>query len=792
MSSAETLASLEFDRVRRIAASLAASSLGEARLLALAPLPTAAEAEHMAMLTGELVSLLVVADFPLHGLVDVREVLRQASVPGASLDPEALYAVALTARTGDNVRNFLIAHRQQAPLLNEQAKAIANQSKLAAAIEKAIGPDGEILDEASSNLKHLRGESRKEAKALESRMNGILQKWSSQGVLQDAVVSYRDGRLALPVKDEYRHRVQGVIVDTSASGSTVFLEPVETLELSNRIRQLEAEERREIHRILLDLTAQVHRQLDELRAMLDILAGLDELYGRAKLALRWDGVAVALNDNGHVRILRGRHPLLIERLKSKVIPLSFELLPPKRTIVISGPNAGGKTVVLKTVGIFALMASAGLFVPAAPGTELPFFAGVHADIGDAQSIESDLSTFTAHLGRLQRMVNDPAQPKLVLVDEIGASTDPALGAALAQAVLLELTRQGAITLVTTHHGALKAFAHETAGIENGSMAFDEASLEPTYHYRPGVPGSSYALEIAERVGFPAQILETARSFLGTGQLGLEELVSALSRKIEEYEKLRRESDIKLTEYAALQQLYAEKTKELKKAQAEVKAKAIAEAEAMIERTGRDMEAAIKELKKEQASKAAIQAARERIIAAHEEVEQKRAVVKQELAVDEPVRKRVTNPVVGQRVEIEDLNGIATIINLQRNGARVEVEIGGLRMWTDTRKLFEPHASDKQAKPARVDLNIQLDRGHVSMELDLRGKYGDEAIPELDSYLAAAADVGYKQVNIIHGKGTGALRVKVRDFLNSHPLVKSFHDGGRNRDDFGSTIVELSL
>lgn len=742
------------------------------------------------MLTGELVSLLVTSEFPLHGLLDIRELLRHASVPGASLEPEALVAIALTARAGDNVRAYLTTNRQQAPLLCEISKRIASHAKLAAAIEKAISPEGELLDEASPNLKHLRAESRKEAKSLENRLQSILQKWSGQGVLQDTIISYRDGRLALPVKDEYRHRVQGVIVDTSASGSTVFLEPVETLELSNRIRQLEAEARREIHRILLDLTAQVHRSLDDLRAMLEILAQFDELYGRAKLALRWDGVAVALNDNGHVRILRGRHPLLIERLKRGVVPLSFELLPPRRTIVISGPNAGGKTVVLKTVGIFALMASAGLFVPAAPGTELPFFVGVHADIGDAQSIESDLSTFTAHLGRLQRMVDDPSQPKLVLVDEIGASTDPALGAALAQAVLLELTSQGAITLVTTHHGALKAFAHETAGIENGSMAFDESSLVPTYGYRPGVPGSSYALEIAERVGFPQAILDTARSFLGTGQLGLEELVSDLSRKIEAYEKLRRESDVKLTEYAGLQKLYEEKTRELKKVQAEVKAKAIAEAEAMIERTGRDMEAAIQELKKEQASKAAIQAARERIIAAHEEVEQKRAVVQKELAADGPTRQRVTNPVVGQRVEIEDLNGIATVLAVQKGGARVEVEIGGLRMWTSASKLFQPHVSDSKARPARVELNVKLDHGHVSMELDLRGKYGDEAIPELDSYLAAAADVGYKQVNIIHGKGTGALRVKVRDFLNSHPLVKSFHDGGRNRDDFGSTIVEL--
>ncbi len=791
MISEQTLQALEFDRIRQVAASLATSSLGEERLLALAPTESMAEAERWMALTTELVQILSASDFPIYGLIDIRELLQQASVAGASLLPEQIFAVAMTIRTAEQIQSFLAAGRSKAPLLFELAKPLAPPTKVARQIERAISPEGEVLDDASPKLKQLRSDIRKESKALEHRMNAVLHKWADQGVLQDTVISFREGKLALPVKDEFRHRVQGVIVDSSASGATVFLEPVETLELSNRVRQISLEEKREIHRILLDLTAQIHEQLETLRDALAILAELDEFYARARLALKWECTAPELSEKGELRLLRARHPLLIERLKHKVIPLSLEVIPPLRTVVVSGPNAGGKTVLLKTVGLFGLMAACGLLVPAASGTVLPLFKGIHADIGDAQSIESDLSTFTAHLARLKSIVTDPARPKLVLVDEIGASTDPALGAALAQAVLLELTAQQAVSLVTTHHGTLKAFAHETGGMENGSMAFDEESLEPTYKYRPGVPGSSYALEIADRVGFPKAILETARGLINSGVLGLEQLVSELSRKIEEYEKLRRESDVKLNEYAALQKLYAEKTKELKKVQAEVKAKAVAEAEAMIERTGRDMDAAIQQLKKEQASKQAIQAARERIIAAREEVEKIREEVKKELKPSEPERQRIERCAIGDRVEIDGVQEVGVVVGMQKGGERVEVEVGGVRLWTERKKLFRPQARLSRDE-SKVKMNIALEKKWVPMQIDVRGKYGDEAIPEIESYLAAAVDNGYKEVTIIHGKGTGALRVKVRDLLNSHPLARSFRDGGQRGDDFGSTVVVLDV
>jgi DNA mismatch repair protein MutS2 len=787
MISEKTLSALEFDRVRKIAADLAASPLGSERLFALVPFATAGEAERCLMRTAEMIRVQTSGEFPIHGLGDVREPLAQAAVAGAALDPLDLLRLAETAETAVEVRAFLLKRKQTLPLLFDMGGAVADLHDVAKRITHALERDGSVRDEASPDLKRIRQAVRGETRALEDKLNGILHRWSESGVLQDSVVSYREGRFVLPVRDTMRSRVQGVIVDQSASGATVFMEPIETLELSNRLRQLENEEKREIHRILLDLTAAVHERLEDFTRTLEALAEFDEYYARARLALKWNAAEPILSDRGRIRLLRGRHPLLIERLKDQVVVLDLEMLPPLHALVISGPNAGGKTVVLKTVGLFSVMAATGLFIPVAPGSELPFFAGIHADIGDAQSIESDLSTFTAHVAKLQEMIADESAPKLILIDEIGASTDPALGAALAQTVLLKLVEQQAVTLVTTHHGALKAFAHETEGIENGSMAFDETSLKPTYAFRPGIPGSSYALEIAERVGFPKDLLKTARDFVGKGLLGLEELVSELSRKIEHYEKLRRESDLKLTEYAALQKLYAERTKQLARIQAETKAKAAAEADAMLDKASRDMDTIIRDMKKEKASRETVKHARETIGEIRENVEKTRREAEQIL---EPVVKRtpLEHVTVGERVEVENIEGAGTVVAVQKGGKRVEVEIGGARLWIDVSKLFAAPPEEKRSR--RVDMKFTLATEHVSDQLDLRGMYGDEALPLIDSHLAAASEANLKLVTLIHGKGTGALRAKVREFLNTHPLVKSYHDGGRNSDDFGCTVVEL--
>jgi DNA mismatch repair protein MutS2 len=791
----ETLFALEWERVITIAADLAASSLGAERLLALEVPLSRARADLVLKRTNEMVRVLTETDggLPIEGLTDIRDALKSASVEGASLDPLDLRRIAESLACTNRVRVQLYTRGETLPELAGLANRLWDHGSIARKIESAIDQDGELFDDASPDLKRLRHERRKESKHLEDRLGAIMQKWADQGYLQDSVVNYRDGKLVLPVRDDAKNKVQGVMVDTSASGATVFLEPVETLPISNKLRQIELEEKREIHKILLRLTALVYESLEEIVLSLEIMAEFDELYARARLALRWEGILPELNDSGVIRLWRAKHPLLLERVREKklstVVPLTIEMVPPVRSVVISGPNAGGKTVALKTVGLLSLMAGAGFFIPAASGSQLPHFASIWADIGDAQSLEGDLSTFTGHVARLRKMTEEEAQPKLLLVDEIGSSTDPAIGAALAQATLLEWTMQGAVSLVTTHHGALKAFAHETEGLQNGSMAFDEESLVPTYHFREGLPGSSYALEIAQRVGFPDQVLKRARGFLDKGALGLEELVSELSRKIEEYEKLRRESDLKLTQYEALSKLYQDRTEELKKIKAQAKKQALDEAEKLVEESRKEIENLVRDIKEKQAEKAAVTSAREKIRELRSKVDVEIKKTAKELKEPVPERKKLSKLEPGVRVGVEGVEGEGVVTNIKRNGKQAEVEMFGMRLWFDSEKLYQPEPSKKKKSP-QIRVNVKMTDEHIRSELDLRGKLGEEAIPIIDHYLAVAAEQRYPSVKIIHGKGTGMLRVHVREFLSRHPLVSKMYDGGANQDDFGSTIVEL--
>lgn len=794
MISEQTLTALEFDRIRQIASSLAVSMLGAERLEALAPLPSAEAVRVVQAKTAEMIRLLTESSggFPLDGLGDIREDLQGVSVEGKSAEPESLLRIADTVRAAVRVKTHLGSRKKTAPDLYEQTRQIADLDEVFEKIDAAIEPPGEVRDNASPELKKIRRAIGLETRRLENKMQDVLARWQAAGLLQEAVISFRGGHLTLPVKEDVRGRAKGVIVDHSASGATVFIEPLEAIEVSNHLRRLEIDEKHEIHRILMELTHLVFENLEDLWIALDILADIDDTYGRARLALRWEGVAPEINDTGVLRILAGRHPLLIERLKGKVVPLTLEMEPPIRAAVISGPNAGGKTVSLKCIGLFGVMAVAGLFLPAASGTELPFFRGIHADIGDAQSIESDLSTFTAHVRKLQEMVSDDSRPKLILVDEIGSSTDPAVGAALAQSVLRELIRQEALAFVTTHHGALKAFAHETEGLVNGSMAFDEQSLQPTYHYRPGLPGASYALEIATRVGFPERLLEEARGFVGEGILGLEELVGELSRKIEHYERLRRESDLKLTEYAAMQKLYEERAAELKKLKAETRQRALIEAEAILENTNRDIETAIRRIKEEQASRESIKAAKAKVVEVKSRLKEARVKVDKTLQpapAPEP-RQPLETVHVGDRVEIENPEGLGKVVSVQKGGKKALVEIGGMKLWLETSKLFAVRKQAKAERAPRVSVSIKLDEPYVTGQIDLRGRTAEEALPQLEKYLAAAANSRYPEVTLIHGKGTGMLRVKVHNFLDAHPLVRGYHDGGRDQNDFGSTVVQL--
>lgn len=788
------IGAVEFERVRSILAGLAASPLGRERLSALAPLAETEQVLRISRRTTEMAELLrePSGGFPIWGLQDIREELKRASIEGAALEGESLLKIAETLSVAKSVCDFLAKRKQKYPLLHGIAAKLSTFSDIESSVGRAIDETGEVRSDATAELKQIRRAIAKEEKHLHERLNSILLDWSAKGVVQEAVIALKGGRLVIPVKEAARNQVRGLIADQSASGATVFLEPVETLEISNQVRQLEIEETKEVHRILRALTGLVHERLPEIWQTLDILADLDEIYARGRLSTRWDCVAPVINLRGELKIRAGRHPLLLEWIKDATVPLDLEMGLPARTLVISGPNAGGKTVTLKTVGLFCLMAAAGLHVPAAPGTEIPHFETVFADIGDAQSIESDLSTFTAHLMKLREMVAEPSSRKLVLIDEIGSSTDPALGAALAQAVLEELNAQGAVTLCTTHQGALKAFAHGRPGFQNGSMAFDEATLKPTYGFRAGVPGASYAIEIAERVGLPPELLQRARAFLGSERVGLEELVAELSEKIESYEKLRRRSDLKATEFEGLQKLYAERIADLRRIEREHKKKALARAEELFQSANTELERAIREIKEGQARRETIKAAHERVENFKKKIaDEKAKLARADAAAHEPERAELLNhePEVGETVRVAGFDMPGRVVALQRGTNRVQIEIGSVKLWVRRGDLQAP--GPESPEPEHVTIKLELTERDLPSQLDIRGQFAEEALPVLDKYLLDCYTRGWNDVTVIHGKGTGSLRSKVREFLETHPLVEGFTDGGPNRDDFGSTLVQLA-
>jgi DNA mismatch repair protein MutS2 len=488
---------LECDKILEQIAGVALCPISVEQIRALQP---SNEADQIQRHLDELTEMRAVLDFddnfPLNSLPDLRPALQHLRIANRSLEIRQLIELAQFLANARRVRSYLLARREKYPLLAEIAQPLTPLQDVEAAIENAINvTDGSVKDSASPVLARVRKEIRRATVEARERLQSIVKKLAARDMLQEEVITFRDGRLVLMLKDEYRNRVPGLVHDESASGRTLFVEPMESVEMNNRIRQLQSAEREEIERILLELSNRLRLHLPKVQENLTRLVQLDVIHAKAHFSRQLDGAAPQLQKDGRLKLTGARHPLLLlssKKARAQVIPLDLELGDEIVTLILTGPNAGGKTVTLKTVGLLSLMALCGLHIPAQPDSQIPVFRRIFVDIGDRQSIEEDLSTFTSRLARLVDILRQTREGDLVLIDEIGSGTDPEAGAALAIAVLQELTQRRCATIVTTHHGALKSFAHETPGVANGSMAFDRDSLRPTYQFRPGVPGAIYA------------------------------------------------------------------------------------------------------------------------------------------------------------------------------------------------------------------------------------------------------------------------------------------------------------
>ena len=756
---AHTLRVLEYDKITALLAQRAASALGVERARELLPTPLVAFVRDRQQETSE--ARLIVAGhgpFPLGGIHDVRPLLVRAEVE-QNLTPHELLDMASTLIGGSRLKGFILRHAEKGPLLADRAKNINDFPQLTGDIETAIGRSGDVLDGASPALAAVRARLRVVAARVTERLNQIISSSSYRPMLQEPVIVMRDDRRCVPVRAEYRREIGGIVHDQSASGATLFIEPMVVVELNNELRQLEAKERVEIDRVLQKLTATVARQGTKIYGTVEILAGLDLASAKAKLADDMQAVEPVLNQRGIVRLRDARHPLLNPET---VVPSNIALGDKFKVILITGPNTGGKTVTLKTVGLLTLMAQAGMHIPAAPGSELAHFDQIYADIGDEQSIAQSLSTFSAHIVNIVRILKTVGTRALVLMDEIGAGTDPGEGAALAKAILSYLMTHNARVIATTHYGELKEFAYSRDGIENSAVEFDPETLRPTYRLLQGVPGSSNAFHIARRLGMPNGVVDEAM-----GNLGRQEVESGVvMQRLEKAKRIaddeRRRAERLTRDLDEMKAKYEARLRDLEILRREAKERAADEARTVIRAKTEKMENIIGELRRMGKEGRKTQSARKKMKTEADELIGGIGYEKEPLPADEADVPQSLKK--GDKVRVLSLGGATGDVLQNSSGDEVTVQVGVMRVTVPlstvraagtANRTVSGLPSDADAKgdtapkPAPKSRNsnasalAQEKALNISPEVTLIAQRVDAALPKLDKYLDDAYAAGLR-------------------------------------------------
>lgn len=777
----KTFRVLEFEKILTRLSTYASSSLGKELALALRPALNAAEIKEGQAETTEALFLLQSGErIPLGGIHDLRAAIKKAGLGGV-LSPEELAAVRETCRAARLFREFFRGEKEEtAPTLAALAAGLTAFPAVEEAIERAVTPEGEVKDSASPQLYRLRTQLR----ALQNRVRDKLEELvhgETRKYLQEALITLRNGRYVIPVKQEYRQVLPGIVHDQSASGATLFIEPMAIVEINNQLRQVEAEEEKEVARILTVLSAQVGEVAAPALGNLKILARLDLAFAKARYSQAIGGTEPVINNQAYLRLLSARHPLL----EGDVIPIDLELGRSFHTLVITGPNTGGKTVSLKTAGLLTLMAQAGLHIPAASGSEVGVFTGVYCDIGDEQSIEQSLSTFSSHLTTIIGILKEARdQNSLVLLDELGAGTDPAEGATLAVALLEEFHRRRVRTIATTHYGDLKVFAYHTPGVQNASVEFNPQTLAPTYRLLIGLPGRSNALAVASRLGLDPAIIARARELLSPGERRVEDLIGEIMKERQMLEEERRDaSALRLRAQREEQELKAELAK-WKAKREELLKEAREEARSLVRETRREMENLLRSLQESTDASARAKLANQARAAMAERLE---TLAEPLLPGDGGYRGALE---VGMKVKLAGFGQEGVILDFNEENALVQA--GAVRLWVERSKLT-PLAEEKKAPAAgtvKMGALAQEKAKTISPELDLRGMTVEEALQATDKYLDEALLAGLPWVRLIHGKGTGALRAAIKDYVKKHPRVKKYRWGEQNEGGMGVTVVEL--
>jgi DNA mismatch repair protein MutS2 len=725
-------------------------------------------------------------NFPSNHYVDAREILRKSSIEGNYLDEPEFLQLAFSLQTILECKNFLLRTREFYPTLAELTTPVVIDKQLVNRILSVIDDTATVKDNASPELarirKRLRDEQGKIRKLIDQAYRHAL---SQQWVPEGALPTIREGRLVIPISAEHKRRMKGFILDESATGQTVFMEPTEALEANNELRDLEHAQKREVIRILKELTNELRLKIFDLEASYDFLGEIDFIRAKAKLSIELLADMPLLSEQPVINWMKARHPVLFMTLKGKreVVPLDVDLSEQDRMLLVSGPNAGGKSVCLKTVGVLQYMLQCGLLVPASPDSRAGIFQDIFIDIGDQQSIENDLSTYSSHLTNMSFFLQHAGSKSLVLMDELGAGTDPNFGGAIAESILHALLDKKVWGVATTHYYNLKLFAGSHSGIRNAAMRFDESKLIPLYILEIGKPGSSFALEIAQKTGLPEQTLKEAQQLVGKELMGFESLVrtlekekNELSERVTNLEKRERELKSLLSKYDSL-------TTELESRKKEIIDKAKVQANALLRETNKEIEKTIRHIRENQAEKKETLKVRKNLQDLSKKTEQE-PVVKTEKAVVGVIN-------VGDRVRIigQDSSGVVLTVK----GKNASVQFGDLKSTvgiTRLEKLRGKAIVEVSRRTVSTGIRLHEKQAQFNPTLDIRGKRVEEVLPLLEEFLDNATLLSHGEIKILHGKGEGVLRKVVREQLKKYKQVASVADEHVDRGGDGITIVVL--
>lgn len=780
-----TLRVLEFDKVVAQLQDQAACALGREVAGLTYPTTDLDVARRKQLETSEARAILQYeGNIPLGGIEDVRSYVERAGIE-ALLQPHELIAVQNTLQAVDRLATFLAKLKPKYQLLGDLASEIERFPAVQTAIVGAISQAGEVMDSASAALGRVRSDLRSVQSRLTERMNSYLQSQQYRTYIQEPVITLRGDRYCIPIKAEHRGQFPGIVHDSSASGATLFIEPAAVVDMGNERRQLAVKEREEVEKVLAKLTALIGDASERMLATLSVVGLIDCIAARAKLGLAQGGTEPILNSEGRIELIGGRHPLL----SGDVVPIDVTLGKTFNALLITGPNTGGKTVSLKTIGLFCLMAASGLQVPGEPGTELAIFEQVFADIGDEQSIEQSLSTFSSHMNNIVRITRNATGSSLVLLDEVGAGTDPAEGAGLAKAILDHLLDRGAKIVATTHYGELKEFAYLRDGIENACVEFDLESLRPTYHLKVGIPGASNAFSIAARLGLDQSIVDVARSNLAAHAEVADELIRHLEESTAVAAREKKAAQRIHSDAEALRRRYEEQLGRLEAARARIEQKTWEKAKQMMDTYSRKLDNTLEQLAVQKKDTKRSQDLKKKAEKLLDQFETGAAV-----PAPEPTDERLpsnTELKRGTRVRIADVNQDGEIVEPPHEG-KVVVQIGAMRVTVPIRALRKARGeAEKEAKPAAVESKISLEKAReFAPEVHVRGMRAEEAIEAIDKYLDDAIAAGAVSVRIVHGKGTGTLRKIVWEMLKKHPAVASFRMGEQAEGGTGATVVSF--